>query len=184
MDNTKKSILLGLLGLLLAIKFVIQPWLVYLDEQQQELQTLTKKLNKSEALLQVRSEVEANEKALKKQTQQLLQTIALTKDAAAYRIEFQQQLQMMLESYQVQLVLFEWLSDSELNAFSASRGRVSMRLKGSVADIARSHVAIEQQMKNVTFSDLKASWQGPLQPGQTVEMAVLIEVDYRVESGE
>jgi hypothetical protein len=184
MDNAKKNMLLAVLGLLLAIKFVVQPWLAYLDEQQQELQTLTKKLNRSEALLQVQAEVEANEQALKEQTQQLLQTIALAKDAAAYRIEFQQQLQMMLESYQVQLVLFEWLSDSELNAFSASRGRVSLRLKGSVADIARSHVAMEQQMKHITFSDLKASWQGPLQPGHVVEMAVLIEVDYRVDTEE
>lgn len=181
MNQTKKNLLLAVLAILLAVKFVIQPWLEYLEEQKQELQTLTKKLNRSESLLLVQAEVEANEQRLQQVSDQLLQGVASASDAAAYRIQFQQQLQTMMESHNVQLVLFEWLSDAELHSFSVSRGRLSLRLKGNLADVAKAHLAIEVQLPYVHIRDLKANWQGPLQPGQVIELAALAEVDYKVE---
>ena len=137
MAQTKKNLLVAVLAVLLAIKFVIQPWLTYLDEQKQELQTLTKKLNRSESLLLVETQVQANELKLQQASELLLQSVAKTTDATAYRIQFQQQLQSLMESYNVQLAFFEWLSDSNLNAFSVQRGRLSIRLKGNVADVAK-----------------------------------------------
>ena len=166
---------------LIAIKFLILPWLEYLESQKQELQTLTKKLTRSEALLIVKEQVVANEQAIRQMSKDLLQGVAVTKDAASYRVEFQQQLQSTVESYGVQLVLFEWLSDEDLSTFSVTRARLSIRLKGSVGDVARANVAIERQMPHVQIKDLKATWQGELQASHQVELAALIDVDYIVE---
>ncbi len=181
MTQVNRNLLVLCLIVLVAIKFLFLPWLEYLEDQKQELQTLSKKLTRSEALLLVQDDVIANEKHLTSATQALLEAIPVTQDAAAYRVEFQQQLQSTIENHGVQLILFEWLSDSDMSTLSVMRARLSIRLKGNVSDVARAHVALERQMPFVRIRDLKATWQGNLQTGQEIEFAAIVDLDYVLE---
>lgn len=182
MDSKNKNMLLALLGLLLAMKFLFVPWLDYLEEQRLELATLTKKLTRSEALLQVADQVQSNQQTITRASETLLATLAATPDAAAYRIAFQQQLQTTAESMAVQLVLFDWVSDIDLQGFNAHRGRVSVRVSGELVNLARLHLALEQRMPHLHIRELKIATPSSLQLGDRVEMAGIIDVDYRVVS--
>lgn len=176
----RNKLLLSILALLLFLRFVMVPWIEWQDEQSVQLQTLTKRLVRSESLLAVRGDVVNQFETAKQKAIELKQGLGETTDPTQYRVDFQEKLQAKLDATQVQLSSFEWLSDQDVGAFAIKRGRVNLRLKGALADIVQAHATLELDYPGLQIKDLRASWQGPLNEYSSVEMQLLIELDYLV----
>ncbi|MBU1311529.1 MAG: hypothetical protein KKE30_18560 [Gammaproteobacteria bacterium] len=177
----RNKLLIFVLGLLLVLRFVLVPWLDWQDEQATKLRTLTKQLVRSEALLEAREDVLKQSGNASQRAEVLKSGLIKTTDAAQYRIEFQQELQKKLDSMNVQLASFEWMSDQDLRVFSIQRGRINLRLQGKLADIVLAHGMLELDYPGLQIRDLRAIWQGPLNVYSVVELQMLSELDYLVQ---
>jgi len=176
----RNKFMLSVLALLVFLRFVLVPWVEWQDEQNIQLQTLTKRLVRSESLLAARDEVIAQSSNAKQKSNELKLGLAVTSEAAQYRVEFQEHLQAKIDSINVQLSSFEWLSEQDTGAFSIKSGRVNIRLKGAIADIVQAHAMLEIDYPGLEIKELRGSWQGPFNQYSVVEMQFLIEVDYLV----
>ena len=176
----RNKFMLSILALLVFLRFVLVPWIEWQDEKNIELQTLTKRLVRSEALLAARDEVLAQSEVAKQKSSDLKLGLAITSDTAQYKVEFQEDLQAKLDAMNVQLSSFEWLSEQEIGAFAIKTGRVNVRFKGAVADIVQAHAMLEIDFPGLVVKDLRANWQGPFNEYSVIEMQLLIEVDYLV----
>ncbi len=174
--------LIWLLVLLLVARFVLVPWLEWQDEQLIELQTLNKRLDRSEALLNAKELVSSQAAQAETAVDTLLKGIAVTPAVAEYKISFQQLLQQQLESLQVQLLLFEWNSDRSLEVFDLQRGRINLRIKGAYPNLLRAHAQLEQNFSGLQIRELRASWSEALRASSEVELQLVIDLDYRVVS--
>ncbi len=177
----RNKLLIFVLGLLLVVRFVLVPWLEWQDEQALKLQTLTKQLVRSEALLGAREEVLNQSTTATLRADELKTGLTKTSDPAQYRVEFQQELQSKLDNIKVQLSSFEWMNDQPLGVFALTRGRINLRLQGSLADIVQAHAMLELDYPGVQIRDLRASLQGSINTFSTVELQLMLEMDYLVQ---
>jgi hypothetical protein len=177
-----KPLLLGIILLLAGLRFIIVPWMDYQDEQKQQLETLTKRLVRSEALVEFRTELTEQKQLQDTAVTRLLADLQQSPSTEQYQLEFQQQMQQLLESNNVSLLLFDWLSDTDLKAFNAHRARVSLRFEGTIADIVKTHLLLEQKYPSLLIRDLNTSWRGGLSKESRVAVTMMLESDYRVEA--
>jgi hypothetical protein len=172
--------LIWLLAFLLALRFVVVPWLEWQDEQFVRLQTLAKRLDRSEALLTAKEQVISQAAQADSVADELMQGLAVVPAAAEYKISFQQQLQQQLESAQVQLLLFEWNSDRSLSVFDLQRGRINLRLKGTYPNLLKVHAQLEQGFPGIQIRELRAGWSEALRASSEIELQLVVDLDYRV----
>lgn len=175
-----KPLLIGIVLLLAALRFLIVPWMDYQDEQRQQLETLTKRLVRSEALLEFKEQLyqqkDKQDIVVAKFTGKLEQSASVQQ----YQLELQQRLQQLIENKNAKLELFDWLSDSDLKALNMHRARINLRFTGQLSDVIGIHLMIEQQFPFAQILDLNTSWIGNLGKGRNVTVTMLIEADYRV----
>lgn len=177
MQNKK---LIVLLAVLLLLRFVFVPWFEWQDEQFGRLQTLDKRLERSEALLSLKEQVSTQAAQVNTASEQLLAGLVISATPAEYKIAFQQALQQQLDSVQVRLQLFEWNSDRALEAFNVQRGRINLRLQGAYPNLLRAHAQLELQFPGVQIRELRATWPGALSAAAEVELQLVIDLDYRI----
>lgn len=170
--------LLAVVGLLAAVKFLFLPLQQLQQEQYQLLDSLTKRVQRSEALLSEQQALQQWASAQEHQLQQLLQPFNQVDNAAQYRLMLQQQLQQLASSYDVTITLFNWVSDTPLSVFNLHRGRVTLQLEGEAANIMQMHLQLEQRYPQFISKDLKANWRGELSNKSRIELQLLLEVDY------
>lgn len=172
--------LLAVVALLAIVKFLLLPLRQMQQEQYQLLDSLTKRVQRSHALLSEQEPMKqwASEQQL--QLQLLLQPFVSVDNAAQYRLTLQQQLQQLATSHGVTIMLFNWVSDTPLAVFDLHRGRVNLQLEGEAAHIMQMHLQLERQYPQFISRDLKANWRGDLSNKSRVELQLLLEVDYQL----
>ncbi len=175
-----KPLLIGIILLLAALRFLIVPWMDYQDEQKQQLETLTKRLVRSEALLEFKDQLYQQKDQQDIVVGQFTDQLEQSTSVQQYQLELQQRLQQLIETRNAKMELFDWLSDSDLKAFSMHRARINLRFTGQLSDVIALHLMIEQQYPHAQILDLNTSWTGDLTKGRNLNVTMLIEADYRV----
>lgn len=176
-----KPLLLGLIAVLAFIRFAVLPWHDYQQSQYQQLAAVSKRLQRSEALLQQQQQLLQWQQQQQQQLDALLAPYPLVSSAADYRLQLQQQLQQLSAGNNVSVTYFDWLSDTPLEVFDLIRGRMSLRLQGPAGNIMQVHSQLEQQFSHFILRDIKGSWRGELSPQSDIELSLLIEADYRLQ---
>lgn len=174
-----KPLMLGIVALLVFLRFVLVPWQAYQEELHQQLDALSKRLQRSEALLSQQQQLNESQAQLQQQLTTLLQPFPAVEAAAQYRLQLQQQLQQLAAEHQVSVTFFDWLSDTPLNVFNLQRARINLRLQGNAASVMAVHLLLEQRYTHFIIRDLRGSWRGAISPDSQVEFTLLIEADYR-----
>ena len=176
-----KPLLLAILAILVLARFVLVPLQQQQQAQYQQLDALTKRLQRSEALLEQKQTLESLQAEQQQQLSQLLQPFPLVANSSQYRLQLQQQLQKLAAAQGVSVTFFDWLSDTPLQVFNLQRGRVSLRIKGTAANVMQLHTQIEQQFPHFMLRDLRSSWRGDLNQFSEIELTLLFEADYRLQ---
>lgn len=176
-----KPFWLGLVLLLAGIKFVLLPLIQLQQDNYNELEGLSKRVQRSEALLADKDQLQQWQVTQQQQQQQLMLPFPVVDGATQYRLVLQQQLQQLAAENGVSVTFFDWLTDTPLQVFNLQRGRLSWRVEGDASQIMQLHVQLEQQFPHFILRDVKASWRGDLNPGSRIELNLLIEVDYKLQ---
>lgn len=153
---SNKPLMLTLIGLLLAIKFVLQPIVEWQNKKVDDIFLLERQLNKGLGLIQ-------NEEILKSQLSQVSERLkALTKtvlgrdeNVAAYQLRVQKQIEELMEKHDIVARNVNWLSP-QIDGYSEEH-KIEMNLSGQSKDFVLFLLDIEQttpKMAVVEFSTL------------------------------
>jgi hypothetical protein len=178
-----KPLLIGLIAFLVVIKFVLLPLQQKQQDVYQQLDSLTKRVQRSEALIAQQQELLQWKDRQQQQLQTLLAPFPVVNNATQYRLQLQQQMQLLAAEHKVSVTFFDWLSDSPLEVFNLYRGRVSLRIEGSAANVMRWHGQLEQQFPQFILRDIRGNWRDVLTADSRIELNLLIEVDYQLQEG-
>lgn len=173
--------LIAVVVLLVIIKFVLLPLQQKQQELHQQLDSLVKRVQRSEALVQEKDTLQKWAITQEQELTQLLQPFPVVDNAAQYRLTLQQQLQQLAVEHQVAVTFFDWLSDTTLNIFEMQRSRISLRVEGEAAAIMLWHAKLEQRFPQLVVRDVRATWPQQLTQNSRVEVNLLIEVDYQLK---
>lgn len=176
-----KPLLLGIVALLLFVRFVAVPLQQHQQALHQQLDALTKRLQRSEALLQQQQQLELHQAEQQQQLSQILKPFPVVSSSSQYRLQLQQQLQQLAAAQGASVTFFDWLSDTPLQVFNMQRGRISLRIKGTAANVMLLQAQIEQQFPHFMLRDLRSSWRGDLNQRSEIELTLLFEADYRLQ---
>lgn len=175
-----KPLLLSIIGLLALIRFVLLPLHQHQQVLYQQLESLNKRLQRSEALVQQQQQLQLLQSEQKQQLTVLLQPFPKVSSSSQYRLQLQQQLQQLAAGHGAAVTFFDWLSDAPLQVFNIQRARISLRITGPAANVMQAHAMIEQQYPHFIQRDLRGSWRGSLTPQSEVELTLLFEADYQL----
>lgn len=175
-----KAALIGLVLILVVIKFILLPLQQAQQNLHQELAGLNKRLHRSQALVEQKDMLQQWQSTQQQELQTLLQPFPEVTAAAKYRLTLQQQLQQVAAENQVSVTFFDWLTDTPLEVFDLHRGRISLRVEGNASNIMQLHLKLEQQFPHFSMRDIRATWRGELGRASRIELNLLIEVDYRL----
>lgn len=179
-----KKLLLSIIAALAFLRFVWVPWLAHLEEKQGELQTLTRRVERSITLVQQRELLTENHSHAQNDVSEVLKAFPLVADKGQYALNVQRELQALAEQNQVTISLFDWVSDTPLSVFDLQRGRLTVRLEGEVAHLIQMQSAIERNFSNFIVREFRGSWRTNLTAGAMAEWSMQLDADYRLGEGQ
>ncbi len=181
MSNNMRLLMLGLLGLLLAVKFVVLPIADHQQQQLDDLRVLKQKLAKVKATQQMAGPLQQDLAALGQLKQDFINLLPVTTEHQLYAIQIQQQWQQAFEAEKVRLELFSWDGEQPMAVPGVYQGRLTMRLEGEFAAIARAVLKLEQ---NSTYLHLVELRQGGsrLALDESASISMSVDVMYRLEA--
>ena len=113
MADARVQWLLGVAGALAVARFVIVPWTATQNEQRQQLEVLTQRLDRSAGVANAGGAILEARQALAALSEASREAFPATADAARFRLEAQREIAQIAARGEVKLTLFDWLMDGE-----------------------------------------------------------------------
>lgn len=182
MDSKNKKILLSLLALLLTIRFVVVPWLDWQDEQRTALYSLTQKLEKSKGIVLVKDQLTEGLAAAESSMEAFLTTFPQSEDSQTYRLALMQKFQAEFEPLQVNMDLFDWVTEEAVENTTLVRGTVSLTISGKPQQVALAQMLLEKNFQALVIRQLRSSGASQLSTESDIKLNLMINVFFRLEA--
>ena len=146
MGDARVRWLLGLALVLAALRFVVVPWTQSQVERRQQLEVLTRRLDRSAGVV---ANADAIRGALGKVTAStaiVRQRFPQVADKDNFRLEAQRMLAGIASRGGAKVVLFDWVVDGDAPQAGLAYGRVNARIEGPFDSLVSVHGQIEAEM--------------------------------------
>jgi len=177
--------LLWIAGALAVARFLVVPWVDAQNEQRQQLEVLTQRLDRSEGVARNRDAILIARDALVKDAEAAFGAFPAADDDDP-RLMVQRRLNSLATQAGVQLTLFDWLLDGEAGEAGLGYSRASVRLEGPLDRLILLHGELAGSMPFLAVRDLqirmKSAASGPL--GSTASATMVLDAFYRPASPE
>jgi len=147
--------LLGLALALAVLRLAIVPWARAQDEQRQQLEVLTQRLDRSagvvgnsEAMLAAQGKVAAAAQAARKPYPEVA-------DKERFRLDAQRMLAGIAARGGAKVVLFDWVLDGEAGRAGLAYGRVKASINGPLENLVAVHGQIEGELPFAAIREIK-----------------------------
>ncbi len=182
MGDSRVRWLVGLALALAGLRFVIVPWAQAQVEERQQLEVLTKRLDRSagvvansQAMLAAQGKVAAATAAARKPFPEVA-------DKEHFRLEAQRTLAGIASRGGAKVVLFDWVLDGDAAKAGLAYGRVNVNLEGPLETLVSVHGQIEGEMPYAAVREVKVDFgrdgaSGLSSGGAT--MALVVDLFYR-----
>jgi len=137
--------LLGIAAALAVARFVVVPWVAAQNEQRQQLEVLTQRLDRSEGVTRNSEAILAARDALAKDAEVAFGVFPSAADDDP-RLGAQRRLTDLATRAGLTVTLFDWLVDGEVAEAGLAYGRASLRLEGPLDKLILMHGALEGTM--------------------------------------
>jgi len=141
-DNRLKW-LLGVAGALAAIRLLVVPWAEAQTEQRQQLEVLTKRLDRSEGVVRNSEAILAAQAGLRDDA---AGTMAIFPEAPGdddSRLAAQRRITALAAQSGLTVTLFDWLLDGDVNEAGLAYSRASIKLEGPLDRMILFHGDLE-----------------------------------------
>ncbi len=149
--------MLAIVAVLALLRFVAVPWLDAQSTAHDRLFTVTRQLDRAEAVADAGTELVAQRNRLAETVEALADRAPRGVPLNEYRLTVQRQLAATADAQNLTLALFEWVLDDDIEGSDLAFGRVRVQLDGPMRRVAAAHVEIEAGMPNVFVRDVRIS---------------------------
>ena len=175
MSADRRRWLIGLLMVLLAIKFAVLPWIQSQEDARAQLDVLTKRLDRSTGVVLNRAAITESLSALEKANAADRTMFPESANVESFRLEAQQRVTALVQSQALQVEAFDWVLDelptgSELGFV---RGRIIVR--GDMRAVASLLGTLEGELPNMVVREVSYNMENPAS-GPTGNRAVMTHV--------
>ncbi|RVU41276.1 hypothetical protein EOE67_03490 [Rheinheimera riviphila] len=179
-----KPLLLAVLGLLLLLKFVVQPWYQGQSAKLDELSISNQRLAKVFALQQIAEPLHQDLTTLQQRLADLKQQLPVAENAQAMALQTQNSWQLLFEQQQVKVELFDWVGEREFAAAGFQIGRIQLRLSGKLHQLALAGITLQQRFPSASIEASQINQSGGLKMDNQAEQQLTIDVLYQLESAQ
>ena len=176
MGDTRVRWLLGLAVVLAMLRFGIVPWMQQQVEQRQQLEVLTRRLDRSVSVVQNAEEMQVARGKVVAVTEATRAPFPAVEDKDRFRLEAQRTLAAIAQRGGVTVTLFDWVLDGEATPAGMAYGRVNASLSGPLDSLVSVHGAIEAEMPFAAVRELKLELGRGAAPGLSKDVASLLLV--------
>lgn len=148
-------LMLGLVAVLAAMRFIVVPWVGAQSNAYDQLFTVTRQLDRAEAVAEAGTDLILRRDALSSNVDTLASRAPVAIPLNEYQLAVQRQLRSVAEAEGLELSLFEWVLDDEVEAAGLGYGRVRVQMDGVLSRVASAHVEIEAGLPNVFVRDIR-----------------------------
>lgn len=177
-----KQFLLILMAILVAIKFLFVPWYLYQDEQIQSIEVNNKKLSRALALQGQQQQLENELQKLAAVLTAYEKLLPTGSDKNAVSLSVQSQWQEIFERHQVELALFNWSGERQLEQSSFWVARVVIKLSAPLEKSLQALVELEKKFPAVSFEESVANNATGVRFKQNQELQLTIDVLFKVDA--
>ena len=148
-------LMLGVVAVLAALRFIVVPWLGAQSDAYDRLFTVTRQLDRAEAVAGAGTELISLRDALDTSVDALASRAPLANPLNEFQLALQRQLRSVAEAEGLELSLFEWVLDDEAATAGLGYGRVRVQMDGVLSRLAAAHVEIEAGLPHVFVRDIR-----------------------------
>jgi hypothetical protein len=160
-ESNRVRTLLAIVAVLAVLRWVAVPWVQAQNEQHEQLDVLTQRLDRSIGVVQNKAKVLATLQAVRADVQQLRTRFPETASAAQFRLDTQRRFGDLATASGVQMKVFDWVQDGAIADAGLSYGRVRVTIEGPLKDMIRMHGAIEGELGHAAVRDIQMSLAAP-----------------------
>ncbi len=182
--SSRVRILLAFAALLMAMRFVVVPWIATQADMHDRLFTVTRQLDRAEAIVTAGSDLQSHRDRMAAVVQELAARAPFARPGSEHRVQVQRDLRAVVESAGLQLKVFEWVLDDEPAATGLAFGRLRLQMEGTLRNLAEAHVGIEAGFPNVFVRDLNVNVRRGGQLADTANATMELDLYYRQGEGE
>jgi hypothetical protein len=174
-ETRRARVLLAAVGVLAAMRFLLVPWIAAQDERREQLQALTRRLDRSESVVHNRGAIASTRQVLEKQVDALRSRFPMPPGIDQFRLSEQRRIGDIVRQCGVTMQVFDWIVEGDQDAAKLRYGRARMTIEGTLADLIRAHGALEGSSPNAAIRELQLNLSSPADaPGGTRGTATLV----------
>jgi hypothetical protein len=173
--------LIGVAGALAVVRFAVVPWLQVQNEQRQQLEMLTKRLDRSEGVIQNREAIVAARDALEQESEASFAAFPVAIGDDDSRLAAQQRITAMAGQAGLKVTLFDWLLDGEAAEAGLAYSRASIKMDGPLDRLILIHGEMESSLPFAAVREFQLKLKSPAS-GPTADPAsavIVLDLFYR-----
>lgn len=181
MADSRVRWLLGVAGALALARFVIVPWAETQNEQRQQLEVLTKRLDRSEGVVKNREAILAAQETLQKDADSVLKIFPSSPGDDEARLAAQRRITALATQSGLKVTLFDWLLNGEVEEAGLAYSRASVKLEGPLDKLILLHVELELALTFAAIREFevnsRSQMDGPVSVATSA--SVVLDLFYR-----
>jgi hypothetical protein len=156
-DNARIRAMLIAVAVLAALRVLIVPWAGAQGEAHERLQVLTRRLDRSQGVVQAREAIGKAGTVLKTQGGVLEARFPTAPDPQAFKLEAQRDLERLARASSMEIKIFDVVAEGEIPKSGLSYARVRLAVYGTLRNAARLHAEIEGGLANSAIREWQAT---------------------------
>jgi hypothetical protein len=181
MTNDRVRVLLIVAMALAAIQFLLIPWIQYRSELREEVQALTKRLDRSESVLKNKDELKASSQKLEATSGPILQFIPAPENEEAFRLVMQQSVSSMVGESGSTLSVFDWAFSGAVEGTDIRFVRARMTVIGDAPSLAKLQTLLDVRLANAVVRDWSLVAEGEVARGALSRSYFNAVIDFHYE---
>jgi len=178
LNPERRRLLVGILFALLAVRFVILPWVQVQSDARERLEVLTNRLDRSVGVVQNRDAITLTLDQLKKTNAQERVKFPESKDTGSFQLEAQQRVTATIEQRSLRIEAFDWILDGvpDPSGIGYIRGRISVR--GDQRSLGLLLGVLEGQFQSMVVREAFFNFEYPSRGGSETRTTMTLVADF------
>lgn len=177
-----KPFLLILVAVLVAIKFVLMPWYLYQEEQIEAIEVSNKKLSRALALQGQQQTLEDQFQKLSTLLTTYEKSLPNGPDKNTVSLAVQSQWQEIFEQHQVEVKLFNWTGERQLEQSNFWVARVVIKLSAPLEKNLQALTELAKKYPAVSFEESVVNNASGVRFQQLQEVHLTLDVLFKVNA--
>jgi hypothetical protein len=182
MSDSRVRTLLYVALALAAIQFLVVPAVQFRSELRDEVATLTKRLDRSEAVLKNKTQLQETSLRLQSSSAAVLQLIPRPADEDAFRLTTQQSISAMVGETGSTMSVFDWAFGGTVEGTDIRFVRSRMTITGEISSLAKLQALLDARVSNAVIRDWSLIAEREVGRGVPAKSSLNAVIDFHYRS--